>query len=108
MERAHTTPPPSIIESSMKMRTRSMLTKVDSVEALGTEMNKVFMLSYGRGMGMGSTGGARYRRGSNLKPRDAAEILEPVKRNTTRQETVMEQEEDEEVEADRNQMDLDH
>lgn len=108
MERAHTTPAPSIVESPMKMRTRSMLTKVDSVEALGTEMNKVFMLSYGRGMGMGSTGGGRSRRGSMLKPRDAVGASVPVKQNTARQDTVMEQDEDSGVEGDRDDMDLDH
>jgi len=44
-----------------------------AVEDLGTEMNKVFMLVHGRGMGMGTAGAGRFRRGSALRPKEGGE-----------------------------------
>ena len=40
------------------------------------EMNKVFMLVHGRGMGMGSSGGGRFRRGSALRPKEGGSSSE--------------------------------
>jgi hypothetical protein len=70
LERALTSPSPDV---PAKTRARALLSKMElssAVEDLGTEMNKVFMLVHGRGLGMGGTGGGRYRRGSALRPKE--------------------------------------
>ena len=70
LERALTSPSADV---PAKTRARALLSKMEissAVEDLGTEMNKVFMLVHGRGMGMGGTAGGRYRRGSALRPKE--------------------------------------
>ena len=59
--------------SKVKTRARSLLSRVEKSEMddANAEMNKVFMLVLGKGMGMSSTTGGRgFRRGSVLRPKD--------------------------------------
>lgn len=76
LDRAITLP---VGDGTIKTRAKALLSKVEKVEAehVGTEMNKVFMLVHGRGMGMGSvSGGKHHRRGSALRPREFDEGMD--------------------------------
>jgi hypothetical protein len=59
-------------ETPIRTRANALLSKMEKVdiEHVGTEMNKVFMMVHGRGMGMGAaSGGRQHRRGSALRPK---------------------------------------
>ncbi|KAK1926483.1 hypothetical protein DB88DRAFT_168233 [Papiliotrema laurentii] len=72
--------PSSMAEGpKIKTRAKALLSKVESVEMddANIEMNKVFMLVHGRGMGMSSSSGGRHlRRGSGLRPKMSDEHMD--------------------------------
>ena len=57
-------------DTPVRTRARALVEKSE-IEDLGTELNKVFMLVHGRGLGMGTSGAARGRRSSGLRPKDS-------------------------------------
>ena len=84
LDRAVTTPPGTDLAIKARAARARVLSQAE-VEGLGTELDKVFALVHGKGLGMGSSGGGRSRKGSALRPRiKGGAQSEPITRSRKR------------------------